>query len=166
MKVKSESEVAQLCPTLSDPMNCSLPGSSVHGIFQARVLEWGAIASPIPKGKRFHFKLKGLDFIVLATENHGKLLTGNYLGFPCGANSKEPACQCRSHKRHRFDPSIRKIAWGRKMKTHSSILAWEMPWTEKPGGLQSIGWQRVGHNRRDLAGMHPNRICTQVKDAQ
>ena len=44
MKVKSESEVAQLCPTPSDPMDCSLQGSSVHGIFQARVLEWGAIA--------------------------------------------------------------------------------------------------------------------------
>ena len=43
MKVKSESEVAQSYPTLSDPMDCSLPGSSVHGIFQARVLEWGAI---------------------------------------------------------------------------------------------------------------------------
>ena len=41
-KVKSESEVAQLCPTLRDPMDCSLPGSSIHGIFQARVLEWGA----------------------------------------------------------------------------------------------------------------------------
>ena len=44
MKVKSESEVAQSYPTLSDPMDCSLPGSPVHGIFQARVLEWGAIA--------------------------------------------------------------------------------------------------------------------------
>ena len=44
MKVKNESEIAQSCPTLSDPMDCSLPGSSVHGIFQARVLEWGAIA--------------------------------------------------------------------------------------------------------------------------
>ena len=44
MKVKIESEVAQLCPTLSDPMDCSLPGSFVHGILQARVLEWGAIA--------------------------------------------------------------------------------------------------------------------------
>ena len=43
MKVKRESEVSQLCPTLSDPMDCSLPGSSVHGIFQARVLEWVAI---------------------------------------------------------------------------------------------------------------------------
>ena len=44
MTVKSESEVAQSCLTLCDPMDCSLPGSSVHGIFQARVLEWGAIA--------------------------------------------------------------------------------------------------------------------------
>ena len=44
MKVKSESEVAQSFPTLRDPMDCSLPGSSIHGIFQARVLEWGAIA--------------------------------------------------------------------------------------------------------------------------
>ena len=44
MKVKSESEVAQSCLTLHDPMDCSLPGSSVHGILQARVLEWGAIA--------------------------------------------------------------------------------------------------------------------------
>ena len=44
MKVKSESEVAQSCPTPSDPMDCSLPGSSVHGICQPRVLEWGAIA--------------------------------------------------------------------------------------------------------------------------
>ena len=43
MKVKSEREVAQLCPTLSDLMDCSLPGSSIHGIFQARVLEWVAI---------------------------------------------------------------------------------------------------------------------------
>ena len=44
MKVKSESEVTQLCPTLPDPIDCSLPGSSAHGIFQARGLEWVAIA--------------------------------------------------------------------------------------------------------------------------
>ena len=44
MKVKSESEETQSCPTPSNPMDCSLPGSSVHGIFQARVLEWVAIA--------------------------------------------------------------------------------------------------------------------------
>ena len=44
MKVKSEIEVAQSCPTLSNPMDCSLPASSVHGIFQARVMGWGAVA--------------------------------------------------------------------------------------------------------------------------
>ena len=58
MKVKSESEVAQSCPTLCDPMDCSPPGSSVHGIFQARVLEWGAItfSEPLILGrfKLFH----------------------------------------------------------------------------------------------------------------
>ena len=47
MKVKSESEVAQLCPTLRNPMDCSLPGSSVHGIFQARVLEWAVPPPPV-----------------------------------------------------------------------------------------------------------------------
>ena len=51
MKVKSESEVAQSYTTLSYPMDCSLPGSSAHGIFQARVLEWGAIAFSINQGK-------------------------------------------------------------------------------------------------------------------
>ena len=50
-----ESEVAQSCPTLSDPMDCSLPGSSAHGIFQARVLEWGAIALSV-----VFFQLQGL----------------------------------------------------------------------------------------------------------
>jgi len=49
VKVKSENEVVQLCPTLHDPMGCSLPGSSVQGIFQARVLEWGAIAFSMTK---------------------------------------------------------------------------------------------------------------------
>ena len=47
MKVKSKSEVAHSCPTLSDLIDCSLPGSSIHGISQSRVLEWGAIASPL-----------------------------------------------------------------------------------------------------------------------
>ena len=49
MKVKSESEIAQSCLTLSDPMDCSLPGSSIYGIFQARLLEWVAIAFSINK---------------------------------------------------------------------------------------------------------------------
>ena len=56
MKVKNESEVAQSCPTLRDPMDYSLPGSSIHGIFQARVLEWGAIAFS-RKDHSFDYKL-------------------------------------------------------------------------------------------------------------
>ena len=52
MKVKSESEVAQSCPTLSDPMDYSLPGSSVHEIFQARVLEWGPSAFSVSSAKQ------------------------------------------------------------------------------------------------------------------
>ena len=58
MKVKSEREVAQSCPTLSDPMDCSPPGSSTHGIFQARVLEWGATAL-VCKKNVFLTKSKG-----------------------------------------------------------------------------------------------------------
>ena len=52
VNMKSESEVAQSCPTLRDPMDCSLPGSSVHGIFQARILEWVAIAFSLILNKR------------------------------------------------------------------------------------------------------------------
>ena len=62
MKVKSESEVAQSCPTPSDPMDCGLPGSSAHGIFQARVLEWGAIAFSRVKSYRV---LKGTSFFTV-----------------------------------------------------------------------------------------------------
>ena len=59
MKVKSESEVAQSCLTLSDSMDCSLPGSSLHEIFQARVREWGAIA--FSKGKDYPLQYSGLE---------------------------------------------------------------------------------------------------------
>ena len=55
MKVESESEVAQSCPTLSDPMDCSLPGSSIHGIFRATVLEWGAIDILFLKISTYYF---------------------------------------------------------------------------------------------------------------
>ena len=67
MKVKSESEVAQSCSTLSDPMDCSLPGSSVHGIFQARVLEWGAIAFSTSPHIYIIKPLKCLNILILLT---------------------------------------------------------------------------------------------------
>ena len=67
MKVKSESEVAQLCPTLGDPMDCSLPGSSTPGIFQARVLEWGAIAFSASNeySGLISFKIDWFDLLVV-----------------------------------------------------------------------------------------------------
>ena len=65
MKVKTESEVAQSCPTLCDPMDCSLPGSSVHGIFQARVLEWGAIAFSIKPARILYFPTVKIYFLNL-----------------------------------------------------------------------------------------------------
>ena len=66
--------------------------------------------------------------------------------------------QYRRCRRCRFDPWVRKIPWGRKQQTHSSILAWEIPWTEKPGGLQSKGLQRVGHNWACRAGMSAKKV--------
>ena len=72
MKVRSESEVAQSCPTLSDPMDCSLPGSSVHGIFQGQVLEWCDIACSV---EPYYYGTKtDLDYVqghcTLNTEFH------------------------------------------------------------------------------------------------
>ena len=72
-KVKSESEVAQSHPTLSDPMDCSLPGSAVHGIFQARVLEWGAIVFS-PSSLEDSKNRASLDYSGLPSK-----VTGNWL---------------------------------------------------------------------------------------
>ena len=71
MKVKSESEATQSCPTPSDPMDGRLPGSSIHGIFQARVLEWGAIAFS---------DLKGLVFNKELLDTHRNWKIGSYTG--------------------------------------------------------------------------------------
>ena len=84
MKVKSESEAAQSCPTLSDPMDCSPPGSSIHGIFQAGVLEWGVIAfstlvirkRQIKTIMRYHFTLTGWSGFFLFKQ---KTSSGNYI---------------------------------------------------------------------------------------
>ena len=62
--------------------------------------------------------------------------------FPCNSVGKD-CLQCR---RPGFDPWVGKIPWRRKWSTHSSILAWKISWTEEPGGLQSMGLQRVGHD--------------------
>ena len=70
-----------------------------------------------------------------------------FMGFPAGTSGKEPACQYRRHKRCGFDGSLgQEDPLEESMATHSSILAWRIPWTEEPGGLQLVGSQRVGHN--------------------
>ena len=78
MKVKSESEVAQSRQILPDPMDCSPPGSSVHGIFQARVLEWGAIAFSDPLATCLKLKLKSSSSLGMKTVNWLSLLNGSY----------------------------------------------------------------------------------------
>ena len=63
-----------------------------------------------------------------------------------GASDNEPACQCSRHRRHGLDPWVREDPLEEEMTTHSSILAWRIPWTEEPGRLQFIGSQRVRHD--------------------
>ena len=72
--------------------------------------------------------------------NQSQLTIKNYFGFPGGVNDKDPACQCGSHKTW-----VQSLDWEDSLEegtaTHSSILAWRIPRTEEPGGLQSIGFQ-------------------------
>ena len=75
MKVTSEKEIAQLCPTVSDPMDCSLPGSSIHGIFQARVLEWGA-TDPLLGHKTNLKKCKRIEIISNIFSGHNGMKLG------------------------------------------------------------------------------------------
>ena len=88
MKVKSESEFTQSCPTLSDPMDCSLPWSSIHGIFQARVLEWGAIAFSKRYSMQAEIKLSnilGSSGVLFLVYYHGEG-NGTPLQYPCLEN--------------------------------------------------------------------------------
>ena len=82
---------------------------------------------------------------------------GPWSAFPGGTSDKEPTYQCRRHKRHGFDPWIGKDPLEEGMATHSSILAWRIPWAERHAGLQSIGSHRVGPDWRDLACMQGTR---------
>ena len=102
--------VPQSCPTLCDPVDCRLPGSSVHRIFQARVLEWVAISfsrgSSQPRNRTQVSHIVGRHFTIWATREV-----------------------------HRFNPWVRKIPLEEEVAIHFSILAWEIPWTGEPGGL-------------------------------
>ena len=180
-KIQSVFLVTKLCLTLCDPMDCSLPGSSVHGIFQARILEWLAISfsrgSSWPRDRTHISCITGRFFI---TEPPGKPIDRVYdtefLPFTQKSwllevwskqnlhlyqvniqlwievnilpyysdrwlSGKHPTCQCRSHRRHRFDPWIRKIPWRKAWQPTPVFLPGESLWPEEPGGLQSMGSQ-------------------------
>ena len=125
MKVKSESEVAQSCPTLSDPKNCSPPGSSIHGIFQARVLEWGA------------------NLVIRIFWDWGFL----------GGSAIKNLLQLRSRRRCWFSPWFGKIPWKRKWLPTPIFLPREFhgqrslasysPWGCKE--LDTTGWLTHTH---------------------
>ena len=88
-------------------------------------------------------------------------------GFPGGSSGEEPACRRNRCKRHRFHPCVRKEENGNslhpqeeEMAIHSSILAWRIPWTEEPGGLPSVGSQRVRQDWNDLARTYTHQALT------
>ena len=126
--------VAQLCLTLWDPMDCSPPGSSVHGLFQARILEWVAI--PFSRGSS---QSRDRTWVYLHCRQ--------FFTVRATIGSNEP----------RLSSAIYYIKWylvgwmEKETATHSSILAWRIPWTGEPGGLLSMGLHRVGHDWSDLA---------------
>ena len=128
----------QSCPTLRDPMDCSPPNSSAHGILQARILEWVAISSC--RGSSWPRDRTSVCYFCIG----GQVLYYKHL---VAQMVKNP-------------PAIRETrVWSRgwedpleKRKTiHSIILAWRIPWAEAPGRLQSIRLQGVGHGWSHLA---------------
>ena len=143
MKAKSESEVAQLCPTPSDPKDWSPPGSSVLGIFQARVLEWGC-----------HCLLHQYSFYSL-TNSFTEWLGASMCQALCWALSnlvfngrlprwhrgKDLACQCR---RWGLDPTVWKIPWRRKWQPTPVLLTGKISWTNS-----LVGYSPWGHKKSD-----------------
>ena len=174
MKVKSKSEVAQLCSTLSDPMDCSLPGSFVHGIFQARVLEWVASAFSytsdivmllcasagtsrlgrlqLQQVAAASFRFHILDTIFTRSffgEGDGTPLQYSCLENPMDEGAWWAAVHGVAKSRTRlsdFTFTFHFHALEKEMATHSSVLAWRIPGMGEPGGLPSMGSHRVGHD--------------------
>ena len=126
--------VSQSCPTLCNPKDCSPPGSSVHGISQARILEWGAISS-----SRESSRPRDQTRISCVPCTAGRFFTCWALGEAPEGTKEKMAFQADGET---FSKTWREKA----MAPHSSTLAWKIPWAEEPGGLQSMGWLRVGHD--------------------
>ena len=146
--------VTQLCPTFCNPVACSLPGSSIHEIFLARILEWVAISSS--RGSswyRYWIHVCCIARWILhcwtTREASNALLSAFVLIQPSFLWASLVA-QLVKNLPAVQETQVRSLGWEdpleKEMATHSSILAWKISWTEKPGGLQSMGSQRVGHD--------------------
>ena len=90
------------------------------------------------------------------------LLCEWYMGLPRWCTSNRSACQCKTYKRRSFNPWVREIPLEQEMATHPSILAWEIPWTEELGRLQSMQSQRIGHDgaNEHTAHTHVSHIAS------
>ena len=138
------SKLLQSCPTLCNPMDCSLPDSSVHGILQARILEWATMAS-----SRGSSQPRNQTCVSCSS-----CITG---GFFTTGEAHIYVYLC-------IHVYINRYTWEIWMHIHIksgvgndkplSILAWKVPWTVEPGGLRSMGSQRVRH---DWAHTHTHR---------
>ena len=148
----------QSCPTLCDPTDGSPPGSPIPGILQARTLEWVAVS--FSSAWKWKVKVKSLSRVQLLGPQPRLLRPldlqpiNSSVCFPGGSAVKNlPTMQELQEWQVRSlgqkDPLEEGLA------THSSILAWKIPRTEEPGGLQSIGSERVRNDSNDLACWHP-----------
>ena len=164
-------------PTLCVPMDCDLPGSSVHGILQARILEWVAMPSSRgfsrPRDQTCIFFPPRFLLLLHLSPNQGlgtpvtariqSLCATNFMSSRGRGVKNPPAVQ---------EMQVPSLGWEdpleEEMATHSSILAWKIPWTEEPGGLQcmrfSKSWTQLStYTHRPIEcttpRTHPNVIC-------
>ena len=141
MKVKSESEVAQSCMTLHDPMDCSLPGSSVHGIFQdVRATQDRRVM--MERSNRLWSTGEGTEK-AMAPDSSTLAWKIPWTEEPGRLQSMVAKSRTRLSD---FTFSFHFYALEKEMATHSSVLAWRIPGTGEPGGLPSPGSHRVGHD--------------------
>ena len=155
MKVKSESEVAQSYLNLSDPMDCSPSGSSIYGIFQARILEWVAIHLP---RSEYIWNPRCIYISAPETTLENLVLQEFLLEFSLVIFVRGYTCIIFTFHFHALE---------KEMAAHSNVLAWRIPGMGEPGGLLSVGSHRVGHNWSNLAAaaaayMHEGKLCLHV----
>ena len=133
---------AQSPPTLHSAMDCSTPGSSVLAIFQARILEWVAISSS--KGSSWPRHQTHISNISC----FGRHILYHWVTWE---NPSELVAQIVKNLPAMQKTQVQSLGWEdtleKGMATHSSILSWKISWVEEPGGLQSMGSWRVGHDR-------------------